>query len=351
MIVDSIPYTEPFTWKKSSIDTAHIAKIWYETDINEIKKLGYSNYGKITYINTKAFLERSLELKKIPSLAQLKNKLGTWYYGNLPYSGQFIDYYINGTKYRKGKLIKGKLEGEVKIYYESGEIEQILNYKNGLQNAQQFSYYTNGKLNNKGFYNNGSRIGTWKYNSNMGFLKRKEVYKNNRVNNNIEYYSTGKIKRTYSESIGFFHDKDFYSIRNKLMAPKQEMINYSYYYDNKKFIESKQYIKSLNAINKLIKKQPNIDDYYVFRAFLYYINKQYNRAVKDLKKALDLEPTSEGVKKRLIIAGIKHFETNTSVKFDEFILQLICTKLANNEFDVKANFEVADLLTFKDMCY
>jgi len=48
-------------------------------------------------------------------------------------------------------------------------------------------YYDVGRLKNEKYYENGLRNGTWKYYSNDGFLKKKKIYKNNKLIEKIKY--------------------------------------------------------------------------------------------------------------------------------------------------------------------
>ena len=83
----------------------------------------------------------------------ISNQDGLFYekFTDVPFTG-------NVTGARQGKISKGKREGEWLFYYESGQLERKVNYKDGKPEGEQLSYHGNGKLKKTEIYKDGKLI-------------------------------------------------------------------------------------------------------------------------------------------------------------------------------------------------
>ena len=82
---------------------------------------------------------------------------GVWYLINstTPYTGKFIDYYLNGKIQGEGTLFNGQLKGNRKMYHLNGNLSDEVEYENGIINGKTISYYSTGKTKVIYEYNNG----------------------------------------------------------------------------------------------------------------------------------------------------------------------------------------------------
>ncbi len=92
--------------------------------------------------------------------------------------GNWVKYYENGKTIRyKGQFKDNVPYGKFIYYYESGEVQTILEYEE-KGSALAKTYFPTGNLMAKGAYLNQKKDGTWWYFSADKLLISKEVYKN-----------------------------------------------------------------------------------------------------------------------------------------------------------------------------
>ena len=349
-VIDSIPLMNEFLYDDKFIDLSDIAKTDFSVSPIKISKYGVKNIDTLIFITTKAYLKRSDSVKKIPTTISMENKDRYWYLNGKKYTGNFIDYYYNGKIRAEGNFFSGKINGVMKKYYNSGVLSQELSFKYGVLDGSHLNFFENGKIKTESYYSNDSKIGKWNEYSKKGFLKKSYSYNQNHIEGFIsEYYSTGKIKRQYKSDFTFYRDIKFWNIRNPYFY-KGELLNYQKWSNDEEYLKSKKHKKSKKKINKLLKEEPNVDTYYIFKAFLYYIEKDYDEAIRNLKKAQELEPMNDFVKDRILIASIRKFEVENDKNFEEDVLSLICKKINKNVFVIGQNFEAIDLKRFINLC-
>jgi antitoxin component YwqK of YwqJK toxin-antitoxin module len=117
-------------------------------------------------------------------IEKLENKTGLtlWYYDN----GQISDSIYN---------IKGKANGEIKIWHKNGQIKEISNWNNGIQNGIYETYYENGNPNQKANWINGIRDGKIESWYDNGKVRGEGQYKNGMQDGIWTwYYDSGKLK-------------------------------------------------------------------------------------------------------------------------------------------------------------
>lgn len=69
-----------------------------------------------------------------------------------------VGWHQKGFKSYEYLYVNGKIEGQVKRYYETGELCCLENYKGGFMDGKQFFYNKKGKVNNIIVYSNGEII-------------------------------------------------------------------------------------------------------------------------------------------------------------------------------------------------
>jgi len=278
-VVDSIPIINDPDESSGTLKNEDVDHLQVVTNPEQIKARGYTDIDKIIFITTKEFTKRPEEIKKIPTTKQMERKDGVWYLKNstTPYSGRFIDYFLNGKIAGEGTLKDGIADGTRTVYYENGNKSFFRIYVNGVANGYSEEYFPDGKLKQKGSFKDGKDDGTW-----------------------IEYYSTGGIKRQTNfkntEPDMSKDEKKFYDLQNKAV----ELIQGEDY---------KGAIKKLDEAEKLYSKYA---DLYFYRGTAKLDNFDFDNAVLDFDKAIELEPMYMEALANRAFARIRKYEFKDS---------------------------------------
>lgn len=86
-------------------------------------------------------------------------------------------FYESGVLESEGEFIDGKISGELKVYYKSGNIQIASNYKDDIKNGEEIIYYENGQVKQQGTYINGKKDGVFKEYLPNGVLASETTYK------------------------------------------------------------------------------------------------------------------------------------------------------------------------------
>jgi len=90
----------------------------------------------------------------------------------------FKEYYDNGLLKAKGLMKEGLKQGKWMFYFESGEVQMEINYKDDIQDGEFKRWYTNGNLAVESFYIGGRNDGCWKDYYETGNIKEIGEYQN-----------------------------------------------------------------------------------------------------------------------------------------------------------------------------
>jgi len=255
-IVDSIPIIEEPKGEDSNLDNSDIDEINIIINKDTLKKIGYSKYDKLIFVFTKAYKARHDSLKRIITTKILKNESGIWYMKTIPYSGRFIDYFINGKISAEGYMKNGLLNGHQIRYRRNGSKSIESNFVNGKHEANYKEFHYNGVLSQEGTFENDKEVGIWN-----------------------DYYSTGKLKRSYTYKNGQVdiskQDKKYYDLL-------KEGFNDYFKIDN--------YKGAIKRYNKAISINSNYSDAYFYRGTAKLYNFDFDGAILDLDTAILLEP-------------------------------------------------------------
>lgn len=280
-VVDSIPIIEEpkegfGTLTENEIDRVEVLK-----DKSEIEKTGYKDLDGIIYVYTKEYANRPDSLKAIPTTKLMTKKNGTWYLKNSsrPYSGKFIDYYLNGKKQGQGTLFNGKLKGKRLMYHINGNVSDEVVYKNGLANGMEKRFYTDGTLMQKGEFKNGQEIGIWEMYHPNGQLKQRTNFVNGKMDGeSVSYYSTGEMKGTSKYINGEYQEN------------KETDKIYKYYNQGQEYFKQGNFKSAIKKYSKCIEINENWADGYFARATAKLNNLDFDDAIKDFNKVLEIEP-------------------------------------------------------------
>jgi len=111
-IIDNVPVIKDPDENSGTLGNDEIEEVTVVTDKDKIKLTGYE-VDKIIYITTKEYKKRPEEVKVIPTTKTMTRKDGAWFLKDttIPYSGKFIDYFLNGKIQGEGILKNGIVDG------------------------------------------------------------------------------------------------------------------------------------------------------------------------------------------------------------------------------------------------
>jgi antitoxin component YwqK of YwqJK toxin-antitoxin module len=318
-VVDSIPVIEEPEPGHGPTES-QIADITVITDLKVIQdQFGYSNIDKVISIRTKVFLERSDSVRKIPTTKMMDKRDGTWYIkdSNTPYTGYFLDYFLNGLKEGEGYFKNGRAEGLRTTYYLNGNRRYTRNYKNGIENGISIEYFYNGEIRMEGTTIDGVENGIWK-----------------------EWYSTGPLKRELTYNNG---QVDISKEDNKFYKTLTNGINQS---------AEGNYDLAISTLTKAEKLNSNYSDLYFHRGTAFFMQFKFEEAISDYNKALELEPLYKEVLTNRAFARIRKFEfgdSRTLYKTSETVViasksepTIPINELENICSDLKSGIELGD---------
>lgn len=247
-----------------------------------IEDLGYANAERLIQIYTKAFVHRPDSLKRIPSTKVMERIEGKWHLKDKPnaYTGRFRDYYLSGNLQGKGSLVDGKLEGKRWLYNKDGSISEELNYKNGFPEGKEIRYYPDGTIKQIGYYSEGYEVGEWKKFHPNGELKQVSNFSGEgKLNGEVKtYYSTGELKGT----------SEF--VNGKILEDNKTKRLTSIYEAGKKRFQLGNFDEAIKLFTKCINSKPIWNDAYFARGTAYLNHFEFEKALTDFDKAIEIEP-------------------------------------------------------------
>jgi uncharacterized protein len=120
----------------------------------------------------------------------------------------YTSYFQNGRIKSKGFYNRGKAEGPWEYYYENGSLKMSGDLKDNINFGIWTYYYENGKINMKGEVEKGLREGQWDFFYENGNLKSSGTFKKDMKDGSWDYFYEDKIHKAHAE---FEKDKGKYS--------------------------------------------------------------------------------------------------------------------------------------------
>jgi len=281
-IIDSIPVIEEPKEGLGTLTEKEIDNVVVVKDKEEMESSGYKNLDGIIYVFTKEFVKRPDSIKAIPTTKLMIKKDGTWYLKNnsTPYSGKFIDYYLTGKKQGEGILFNGKLKGKRLMYHTNGNVSDEVEYENGLSNGTEKRFYEDGTLMQKGDFKNGKEIGIWEMYHPNGQLEQRATFNENGEMNgeSVSYYSTGKEKGK-NIYINGVYQKD--KVNDKL---------FKLYSESQELYKQVNYKGAIKKLDKALESDSIWADGYFARGTMKLNDFQFDEAIMDFDKTLEIEP-------------------------------------------------------------
>jgi len=278
-IIDNVPIIDDPDDSMGTLTTDNVSTVQVVTNKDSINRLGYSAMDKIIFINTKEYVKRPEEIKKIPTTQVMEKKDGVWYLKNstTPYSGRFIDYFLNGKIQGEGILKDDVANGVRTVYYLNGNKSYFRNYVNGVSEGYSEEYFPNGKLKQKGSFKNGNDDGLWQ-----------------------DFYSTGAIKR----------QSTFVNLKPTLT--KEEEKFYSLQNTGIQLMQADDYAGAIKKLDQAEKLNNKYSDLYFYRGTAKLDNFDFVNAIIDFDKAIELEPLYMEALANRAFARIRKYEFKNS---------------------------------------
>lgn len=149
---------EEGTWND---DEYLINNVW-DPEGNQNIENGNGTY--ISYLNNSEIIFEKGEIKD-------GMREGTW----------ISNYPSTGTVYQETNYVQGKLSGEIKLFWETGELYATGNMNNGLREGEWIWYYANGIISSRVVFKNDKKEGKQILWSETGQKTKEEHYENGEV--------------------------------------------------------------------------------------------------------------------------------------------------------------------------
>lgn len=278
-ILDTVPIIDDPDESEGALTNNDMYTVKVVTNKDSIGNLGYTSIDKVIFITTKEYHNRSEETKKIPTTKLMEKKDGVWYLKDTktPYSGKFIDYFLNGKMWRDGTLKNGVVDGIRTVYYPNGNKSYFRNYLNGVSEGYSEEYFPNGNLKQKGSFKNGKDDGLWQ-----------------------EFYSTGAIKR----------QSTFVNLKPNLT--KEEEKFYSLQNTSLELMKADDYKGAIRKLDQAEKLNNKYSDLYFYRGTAKLDDFDFDNAIIDFDKAIELEPLYMEALSNRAFARIRKYEFKNS---------------------------------------
>ncbi|MBC8053649.1 MAG: hypothetical protein H7Y13_11350 [Sphingobacteriaceae bacterium] len=258
-VVDSIPIIDEPEEGFGSLSQEAIHEVQVVTTKTKIEQHGFSDVDKLIFITTKEFFNRPPELREIPTVNAMQRKDdGKWYLKKSvqPYTGPFIDYFLDGKKQGEGNIKNGLVNGLRTVYYPNGKKSFYRTYDNsGIADGEAASFFSNGQIKNKGVFKNEKEDGIWQ-----------------------EWYSTGKLKRETAFKNG------------KALPTKEEEAFHSLLSKAGRLYKEENIMGAIKQLNKAIEMNPYYSDAFFERGTMKLNDFKFDEAIADFDKALEIEP-------------------------------------------------------------
>ena len=177
----------------------------------------YSNKGVVT--QDKNFVKGKLEGKYM-AFHEVGRKAPKYIlnFKNGLQEGEFIEKSPEGNDIYKVLKVNGEKEGIETSFYNSGIVESITEYKEGLYDGKYESYFKNGKIKRKGIGLEGKNSGVWNTYYSDGKLHEKNNYdKGELTGANLEYAANNILLNEFKYRKGELIGYTFFNKKGKVI--------------------------------------------------------------------------------------------------------------------------------------
>ncbi len=157
------------------------------------------------------FKDGSLFTGQIKKIVDDKELL-SFYVNRGKIDGQYVEYYLSGSKKNISNYKNGILDGRQISYYDNDKLMEESHYKDGLMEGKRILRWSNGNIKEKNFLKKGAITGVSEFYYSNG--NRRKVISfdtfNRRDGEWIDYHLDGKIKLKVVYASGKFLDSIIY---------------------------------------------------------------------------------------------------------------------------------------------
>ena len=246
-IVEKVVYLSTETAYKNIIDALETLKYKYVNNEinNQSIETTYRNASFTLIIQTETEKRPYSDATFVKHMITLIKKKGAYDKDN---GSKTV--FLDDGGYAKYTLVDGVIEGEVKLFYDGGNLKEVFYLKNGERNGNNKYYYENGNLELDGNYLNGELHGILKAYFPDGVIKEERNYKNGKKSGVAkEYYEDGQL---FAET-NYLNDELHGLV--KLHYPDGKLESETYYKNGKLNGKCKIYFE-----NGLLKEERNYLD-------------------------------------------------------------------------------------------
>lgn len=193
-----------------------------------------------------------------------------------PYSGDFVEYYDNGTIKGTGTFKDGLVHGSRMMYNENGKIYLKRNYANGINDGASIEYYNNGNVKQEAYFKNGKEDGKLKIFYENGQLKALFTLLDGvQEGDYYEYDSNGKLIAQYFYVNGKAgYEPEFIELTKKALELSKEFKN----------------DEAIKLYDKAMKLNPTVAQLYFNRGACKANNFDFDGAIIDYDMAIAIAP-------------------------------------------------------------
>jgi hypothetical protein len=205
VVIDSVAFLDGSKeWNRLSKE--EVSEYTIISNRDSLDRLGWKQLDTVTYVFTKEYRNRPDSIKKLPRVRQFVLKDGIGHWNGVPYTGRYIDYYVNGKIQSEGMMLNGQTHGEVILYYNNGSRRNLVSFKEGLRDGAWKQYYKNGEVMMENEFSFGRANGAAKvYFINGQVQQEIKPKKNTGYDTLLIYFSSGKIKNLRTGKSGHFY--------------------------------------------------------------------------------------------------------------------------------------------------
>ena len=297
-IVDSIPIHDDPEYG-DELTTDEILDMKIITNKDSLRRAGYPEHDRVSYIFTKAYRSRPDSLKSIPTTKHMIRENGLWTLKGRVYSGRFIDYYLSGLKSGEGVLKEGLLDGTRIMYHPNGNMLQEYHYTKGILNGKAEKYYADGSLIHIGEFLSGKEHGLWQMYYPNKQLKQSLTFTQGVPEGEVRMY------RSNGHLITVQQFKDGKVVPEQRMEKLNAFMNSGHKNAGNATVAIRYYTKAIQT-----------DSNYAEAYFSWGTSKlnlfDFDGAISDLDKALELEPYMEFAYANRAFARIRKYQFKNS---------------------------------------
>lgn len=192
------------------------------------------------------------------------------------YTGQFTEFFEDGSIKGKGEFKDGVVNGLRIMYHKNGNKKVERNYVLGTPNGENVEYFESGKTKQEGYFKLGKEDGIWMFYFENGNKKALVTFSDGIQNGEfLEYSTEGKLKVQYYFVNGKAeYSPEFIELTNKAVELGRQ-------FKNKEAIE---------LYDKAIEINPTVAQTYFNRGACKGNDFDFEGSIKDYDKAIELNP-------------------------------------------------------------